>query len=504
MTRKICFWINKNFIQYGIAKLFQDNYDYELYAIVDGPQSVKDFFKNQNIVNFKKIWFFENKISASKLDYDYLKSFEKKYGINLIFVGSMEKGFLEEYNQYHKFQEDEILKIIEQECQFYESILDDIKPDFLFLTSVIGHHQYLWYKICKKIGIKPLILEQIRSGNLFTVTDQLIYETETEIKFDKNKYSKKSLQEIKNFFQTNNPNKRLDYVKKPTKKFKPSRIEKFKALVQFPFIQQSTSNFRTYGRTKKNILLKGNTKLTSLKIKKREKFVNANLSKKIDETFPFIYFPLHEEPEQILLMGAPFYSDQISVIRNIAKSLPIGYKLFVKEHPGMSVLGWRDKSYYKEILSIPHVRLLHSSVLSEDVIKKCSLVISIRGTATLEAAFHKKPSICFYSELGYQMIPSIYVLKDLKELPHAIRQSLQKTVKIEDLSDYVSWNEENGFEFLYEYYARDVALRFKYNAGYLKEYEINSKSVLSLINDFKDIFKKLGQEYSKKIKSYEN
>ena len=203
-------------------------------------------------------------------------------------------------------------------------------------------------------------------------------------------------------------------------------------------------------------------------------------------------------------MGAPFHSDQISVIRNIAKSLPVGYKLYVKEHPGMSVLGWRDKSYYEEIMSIPHVRLLHSSVLSEELIKKCSLVISIRSTATLEAVFHKKPSICFYSELGYQTIPSIYILEDLKELPHAIKQSLQTTVKIEDLSDYVSWNEENGFEFLYEYYAREIALRFKYNAGYLKEYEISSKLVLSLINDFKDIFNNLGKEYSKKVTSYEN
>ena len=322
MKEKICFWINRNFLLYGIAKFFQDNYNYDLYAILDaGIFSKKEFFKNQELVNFHKFWLFENQISKKKIDYDYLKSFEKKYGLNLIFVASMEKGFLKGFNQYHQFQEDEILAFIEQECKLFESILDHSNPDFVFFTSVIGHHQYLFYKMCKSRGAKPLILDQTRSGNLFMISDQLIYETETEIKFNKNKYSKKSIQEIKDFFLTNNPQKRLSYIEKPRKKSKPQKADKLRALIQFPFIRQTPYNFRTYGRTKKNILLKGNAKLSSLKLKKKEKFVNSNLLKKINESFPFVYFPLHEEPEQILLMGAPFYSDQISVIRNVAKSV---------------------------------------------------------------------------------------------------------------------------------------------------------------------------------------
>jgi len=507
LTKKICFWINRYFLQYGIAKYFQDNQDYELYAIVDAAASLSttEFLKNQKIINFKKIWFLDIKIPNQKVDYEYLKSFEEKYDQNLILLGSMEKIFLEEYNQFHKFQENEILDIIEQECKFFESVLEETTFDFLFLTTIIGHQQYLFYKMCRKSGITSLALEQIRSGNLFTITDKLIYETETEIKFDKSEYTPQSNEDIKNYFNKNNPHKRLIYLEKPTKEFEQKKSEKLKALIQFPFHQQSSQfNYRTYGRTKKSVLLKGNTKINMLKTKKREKFVNANLSKKIDESFPFVFFPLHEEPEQILLMGAPFYTDQISVIRNIAKSLPIGYKLYVKEHPGMRAFGWRKKSFYEKIMNIHHVRLLHSDVLSEEVIKKCSLVISIRSTPTLEAAFHKKPSICFYSELGYQTIPSIHVLKDIKELPKAIKQSLQKTVNLSDLSDYVNWNKENGFEFLYEYYARAVATKFKSNVGFLKDIQINSEIIDSLLTDFADVYKKLGQEYIKKIKSFDN
>ena len=45
-----------------------------------------------------------------------------------------------------------------------------------------------------------------------------------------------------------------------------------------------------------------------------------------------------------------FYTNQIEIIRHIAKSLPIGYKLCVKEHPAMNTRGWRSVSDYKEIM----------------------------------------------------------------------------------------------------------------------------------------------------------
>jgi len=96
------------------------------------------------------------------------------------------------------------------------------------------------------------------------------------------------------------------------------------------------------------------------------------------------------------------------------------------------------------------------------------------------------------------------VLKDIKELPKAIKQSLQKTVNLSDLSDYVNWNKENGFEFLYEYYVRAVGTKFKSNVGFLKDIQINSEIIDSLLTDFADVYKKLGQEYIKKIKSFDN
>ena len=86
-----------------------------------------------------------------------------------------------------------------------------------------------------------------------------------------------------------------------------------------------------------------------------------NLNRKIFQNEKFIYYPLHIEQERSLLIAAPYYTNQIEIIRSIAKSLPIDYKLYVKEHPSQANRNWRDISDYKEIINIPNVRLIHPS-----------------------------------------------------------------------------------------------------------------------------------------------
>ena len=114
----------------------------------------------------------------------------------------------------------------------------------------------------------------------------------------------------------------------------------------------------------------------------RSNYMDKNLLHVIDDSTPFVYFPLQIMPERTLLISSPFNTNQIEIIKHISKSLPIGYRLCVKEHPSLMVTReWRKTSFYNEILSIPNVQFLHHSIKTEDVMKKCSLVITINGTA---------------------------------------------------------------------------------------------------------------------------
>lgn len=75
-------------------------------------------------------------------------------------------------------------------------------------------------------------------------------------------------------------------------------------------------------------------------------FINKNFHQDITDK-KIIYFPLQVEPDRNLLLGAPDFTDQINSVIQIAKSLPVGYKLYVKEHPGQNRT-WREISYYKK------------------------------------------------------------------------------------------------------------------------------------------------------------
>ena len=88
----------------------------------------------------------------------------------------------------------------------------------------------------------------------------------------------------------------------------------------------------------------------SIKGKIRKNFLDKYSKYSIDSEKNFIYFPLHQDEEESTLVGAPFFTNQIELIKNIIKSLPVGYKLFVKESPSNAARDWRRISDYKKLL----------------------------------------------------------------------------------------------------------------------------------------------------------
>ena len=60
---------------------------------------------------------------------------------------------------------------------------------------------------------------------------------------------------------------------------------------------------------------------------------------------------MHFDPERQLLIKAPFYTNQFEFIINLAKSLPVGYKLYLKEHTLQGWNGWRPIEQYKEFVT---------------------------------------------------------------------------------------------------------------------------------------------------------
>lgn len=155
---------------------------------------------------------------------------------------------------------------------------------------------------------------------------------------------------------------------------------------------------------------------------KRQKFIDSSLQQKL-ETAKFLYYPMTTEPEARILLTSPFYTNQIALIENIAKSLPLDYKLYVKEHPLQKTKNWRSIDDYKSIMKMPNVILLHPSTNNAEIIEKSTGVIAISGGTAFEAIFYKKPVILFGQEY-YDCLPMVTKIDSLTGLPETIHKAI--------------------------------------------------------------------------------
>ena len=116
----------------------------------------------------------------------------------------------------------------------------------------------------------------------------------------------------------------------------------------------------------------------------------------------YVYFPLHKDPEASTMVLSPYFTNQLAIIENIAKSLPADYSLVVKEH--IPMIGFRPKNFYKKIKSFPKVKLVHPRFDQFTLIKNSSIVSVISGTAGLEALMLGKKVLLFEKETPYECI----------------------------------------------------------------------------------------------------
>ena len=382
------------------------------------------------------------------------------------------------------------MTIIEQECRFFEQILDDGKPNYLAIRITDSSNGQILQKICAARGIKILMLSFTRFGNRAYISHE----------YDHLEFSKKQDEKKERSFEELQKDMQLITSLQSTfrKKFRNSKKTWIKGALKYLSLVISykyREYYTNYGKTFfKVIRTEGGF---PLKTGKRKKFIDINFLYESKFEEKFIYFPLQLEPERATLIPATFYTNQLDVITNIAKAIPIDFQLFVKEHPMQKIKGWREISFYKSIMELPNVKLIHPSIPNDEMLKKCSLAITIAGTTGLEAALYKKPCIIF-ADVNYSSLPSVYRLRSLEDLPNAIRESLKKEVKLSDVNDFINLLDRNSFPFNNTELSIKINDEFFYD-GYLFDTEIDNKKAEEFLRKNHEYFEVLAMEYMKKI-----
>jgi hypothetical protein len=126
------------------------------------------------------------------------------------------------------------------------------------------------------------------------------------------------------------------------------------------------------------------------------------LAGKVDFNQPYIYVAFSFQPERTSSPMGTIYVNQFLMVDLLAKALPDGWRLYVKEHPTQFTASkyfrsqsGRTKDFYDDLAALPNVTIAPMTVDSFDLIDNAKAVATLTGTVGWEALHRGKPTLTF-------------------------------------------------------------------------------------------------------------
>lgn len=398
--------------------------------------------KSSNLeLKFLKGWEITD-ITDEKLDNVFLNKAEEEFGEpflwdTLVMDRRVYNGILTKYKQDYKprFAHTEMLLLLQRGFRSVLEFIKDIKPDVIIGGfTPVTFVEYIFYLCAKARGIKYINLNPTKISNYVTFSEE-IYREFPHVEEDYKKYL------------TGNDDDDLFLEK--AKGYLESKVKKYEGVIVFPAefpyrkwlmrllrwplvianyylkkrYQDNQQRGCHWGYFYKNIY-------NPVKDKAAQWFLPYYPVEKLSRE-TYAYYPLHVEPEIAISMFGKEYLNQIELIRNIARSIPVSWKLVVKDHP--AGVGRRNIRYYKKLLEIPNVVLVNHYVGSERIIENAKMIFTVSGFSGFEAILRNKSVITFgktfYAILPEYMVRNVRALQDLPETVNALLKDYQYSEK---------------------------------------------------------------------------
>lgn len=143
---------------------------------------------------------------------------------------------------------------------------------------------------------------------------------------------------------------------------------------------------------------------------------------------PYVYFPLHKEPETNMLVASPEYFSQISAVMSLSRDLPAGVLLVLKEH--IPAIGKRPNGYYEQLLDLKNVVLLQLFEPSLEIIKRSTATVAITGTAGIEASVLGKPTIQFGRHMVNRFLSHVMTVTEEHQIAEYLNRALDGQIDL--------------------------------------------------------------------------
>jgi len=270
---------------------------------------------------------------------------------------------------------------------FFHSFMDILinKKIELIIFGALPHGgpDYILYKLAKKIGLKTILFYQTVFPNKFFMISDLDQfgkfdkkEKDKNINLDQILNDKNSyINEISKFNLKNSHNRKINFMEFLKEKRKLKRII-IKILIFLKIIKRVNKE-KEFLKNLKNVQINENDLETILKSHKKK-----------------IYFPLHLQPEMTTSLLTKEYNDQIFILEKLISKLDDNWMIIIKENPRQSSYQ-RGKFFFKRIKYLKNIVFADSHHSSQDLLKRCDLIVTGAGTAGWEALLNSKKCLVF-------------------------------------------------------------------------------------------------------------
>lgn len=351
--------------------------------------------------------------------------------------------------QYDEVPRRDWQSLVERGFSYFESVLDEFDPTVLVTPSVsrpfewiparITSQQgsYYWWKTTR-VGSRYGLIESSPMEKFCGITNR--FENICE-----NANSPPSVDLAREYLaDVRESGSKPDFFERRAGSYGESLFK-----LVFPYGIPSPGEFKTFVQRR---LLGTPTDYDDRRLPQAKNIIRR-LQTRINDSFEspsrnnkFVYFPLHAQPEPSTRVLAPMFEDQIALAKQLARSLPVEYRLYVKDHPRMFRDNTRPSSYYRRLTEIPGVTVLSPSEDSHTIIEESAAVVSVVGTPAMEAAFLETPAIVF-GPAHFTALPGIRRCRNFDALANHLSWALSDPESSEaDIVAYLAALFESTFE----------------------------------------------------------
>ena len=395
------FWKEEDIIYSKRLKIFKNNcFSFENYykkISSDKNKSIVSFLKKYPNINWSQIVSSERAFT----DYSMLLGSTGNRVENIDYIQRLIMN-ITEFISFHLKNKSGVI------CQTSDTL-------FSYITIKLANH----YNI-KTFIITPSLFYEGFEGAGFYANDEnlksnLMIKNYNNLK--NHKFTKKDLFRINNMkkniinFKNKNP---LIEKGKGLNPGTNTITPKFKRILSYIIKNQKEDKNILY--TKIDPIKKIKANLLRFYREKLARYLNLYGQKNINKIpKKNIFYAMHFQPEQSTLTQGNWYLNQIALIENISKSLPLNYTLVVKEHPWGR--GIRPVWQYKYLSNFHNI--IFCDATSKEIIKQTDAVLTISGSIIIESIVFDKPTIMFGNNF-FEYSNLVNKVKNISDLPNLL------------------------------------------------------------------------------------